>query len=102
MRDLGGSGISPRNQWLKNTLLFVPLLTSHTWANPGHVAAAVLAFVAFSLVASSVYLINDMLDIRVDRRHPRKRERPIASGAVPDSKCVNALSGTAPPLFDFT
>lgn len=71
------------HQWLKNTLLFVPLLTSHTWANPGHVAAAVLAFVAFSLVASSVYLINDMLDIHVDRRHPRKRERPIASGAVP-------------------
>jgi 4-hydroxybenzoate polyprenyltransferase len=71
------------HQWLKNALLFVPLLTSHTWTAADHLVAAVLAFVAYSLVASSVYVVNDMLDVEADRRHPHKHTRPIASGVVP-------------------
>lgn len=71
------------HQWLKNSLLFVPLLTSHTWMALDRLIAALLAFVAFSLVASSVYLVNDMLDVEADRRHPHKHTRPIASGLVP-------------------
>ncbi len=71
------------HQWLKNALLFVPLLTSHTWMIPDRLIAALLAFIAFSMVASSVYLVNDMLDVEADRRHPQKHTRPIASGLVP-------------------
>lgn len=71
------------HQWLKNALLFVPLLTSHTWMVPDHAIAALLAFVAYSMVASSVYLVNDILDVQADRLHPHKHTRPIASGLVP-------------------
>ena len=71
------------HQWAKNLLLFVPLLTSHQLLNPQLFAQAVLAFVAFGLCASSVYLTNDMLDLAADRQHHRKRFRPFASGTLP-------------------
>ncbi|MCU0892745.1 MAG: UbiA family prenyltransferase [Rhodospirillales bacterium] len=61
----------------------MPLLTSHTWMVPDHLVAALLAFIAYSMVAASVYLVNDMLDVQADRRHPHKHTRPIASGQVP-------------------
>ncbi|MBF0372495.1 MAG: UbiA family prenyltransferase [Alphaproteobacteria bacterium] len=70
------------HQWLKNTLIFVPLLASHMLTVEA-VAQALLAFVAFSLCASSVYLLNDLLDLANDREHHSKRHRPLASGAVP-------------------
>ena len=70
------------HQWLKNALVFVPMLAAHqlTGATLGQ---SVLAFAVFSLVASSVYLLNDLLDLAADRAHPRKRRRPLASGALP-------------------
>ena len=68
-------------QWVKNLLLFVPLVTAHRFE-----AAALLpmaaAFVAFCLAASAVYLANDLLDLESDRRHPDKRHRPLASGEL--------------------
>ncbi len=70
------------HQWLKNLLIFLPLLASHNITASGLLAAA-LAFVSFSLVASGVYVLNDLLDLGSDRAHPRKRNRPFASGAVP-------------------
>lgn len=70
-------------QWLKNLLVFVPLVISHSFADPGDVLAATLAFVAFCLAASAVYVLNDLLDLPDDRRHPRKRLRAFASGEVP-------------------
>lgn len=69
-------------QWLKNLLVFVPVLAAHN-VEPEKFAAACLAFAAFSLGASSAYLVNDLADIRHDRAHPRKRLRPFASGALP-------------------
>ena len=69
-------------QWLKNVLVFLPLFAAHSF-DFATIGAAALAFVAFSLVASSVYLLNDLLDLESDRAHPRKRERPFASGAIP-------------------
>lgn len=69
------------HQWSKNMLLFVPMFLSHV-ITLGGIATALLAFVAFSLVASSVYVVNDLLDIESDRRHPKKRLRPFASGAL--------------------
>lgn len=70
------------HQWLKNLLVFLPLLAAHQ-INSGTLAMAALAFVAFSFVASSVYVLNDLLDIAADRAHPRKKNRPFASGALP-------------------
>lgn len=70
-------------QWLKNGLLFVPLLTSHRILEFPALEKAGIAFIAMSLCASGIYLVNDLLDIDVDRKHPRKQSRPFASGALP-------------------
>lgn len=69
------------HQWLKNFLVFVPLLAGHR-VDAATVALGVAAFVAFSLVASSFYLFNDLVDFHADRLHPRKSMRPVASGAL--------------------
>jgi 4-hydroxybenzoate polyprenyltransferase len=71
------------HQWLKNLLLLIPMLAAHEFGNGALWASVVLAFVSFSLCASSVYIFNDLLDLESDRAHPRKRKRPFASGAVP-------------------
>ncbi|MCU1226315.1 MAG: UbiA prenyltransferase [Edaphobacter sp.] len=67
------------HQWAKNALIFLPLLLAHAWA-PGLVAGAAIAFLSFGLCASATYIVNDLLDLDVDRQHPRKRRRPFASG----------------------
>ena len=71
------------HQWSKNLLLFVPLLAAHRVFDLAAVVATGLAFVAFSLCASAAYLLNDLLDLDADRRHPRKRLRPFAAGSLP-------------------
>ncbi|MDR5780155.1 UbiA family prenyltransferase [Caballeronia sp. LZ065] len=71
------------HQWLKNLLIFVPLLAGHHLGNLPLLGQAVLAFVAFGLCASSVYLLNDLLDLEDDRHHPVKRRRPLAAGTLP-------------------
>lgn len=71
------------HQWLKNLLLAVPLLTAHRWNDPQALTSLFLAMVAFSLVASGIYVANDLVDLPSDRRHPRKRLRPFAFGAIP-------------------
>ena len=70
------------HQWLKNALVFLPMLAAHTF-DSGTFLRSVLAFVAFSVIASSVYLMNDLLDLAADRAHPRKRTRPFAAGTLP-------------------
>jgi len=70
------------HQWLKNLLLFVPMLTAHAWRLEV-LGQACVAAVAFGLAASSVYLLKDMLDLEFDRSHPRKCTKPFATGAVP-------------------
>lgn len=67
------------HQWVKNLLIFVPLLLSHA-LTASRLLTALLAFLCFSLAASATYIVNDLLDIETDRRHPRKRLRPFASG----------------------
>lgn len=71
------------HQWLKNTLVFVPLLAAHLYLDPQALLGAVAAFVAFSLMASAGYVVNDLLDLEADRQHTRKRQRPFACGALP-------------------
>ena len=70
-------------QWLKNCLVFVPVLVGHRWTDSGRWLDAGLAFASFSLVASAVYVINDLFDLAQDRAHPDKRHRPFASGQLP-------------------
>lgn len=70
------------HQWTKNILVFLPLFTAHQFDDVGLLARAALAFVSFSLCASSVYLLNDLLDLQTDRQHPSKRDRPFAKGTV--------------------
>lgn len=71
------------HQWLKNVLVFVPLLASHQFFDVGAIAQSVLAFIAFGLCASGTYLLNDMLDLSSDRAHHSKRRRPFAAGDLP-------------------
>lgn len=70
------------HQWSKNLLIMVPMLAGHA-VSPRNLVLCILAFIAFGLVASAVYLINDLIDIEADRSHPRKRYRPIPSGQLP-------------------
>lgn len=70
------------HQWAKNILVFVPLVLAHAFSL-SQICCAFLAWVCFSCVASSVYLLNDMLDVESDRRHPRKCRRPFASAKLP-------------------
>lgn len=70
------------HQWVKNLLVFLPMIAAHKF-DQETVFLSLVAFAAFSLVASGVYVLNDLLDLAADRAHPRKRFRPMASGAVP-------------------
>lgn len=70
------------HQWLKNLLLFVPLLAAHQIGNSQSLGLLLIAFLSFSLCASSVYITNDLLDLESDRSHPRKRFRPFASAKL--------------------
>ena len=70
------------HQWVKNVLIFAPLILSFQFMDPELVIRALLAFIAFSLSASSLYIINDLLDIDSDRLHPKKKNRPFASGTL--------------------
>ncbi|MFK7864808.1 MAG: UbiA family prenyltransferase [Pseudohongiellaceae bacterium] len=70
------------HQWLKNFLVFLPLILSHQLNQAELFWLTFLGFMSFSLCASSVYLLNDMLDIEHDRHHPSKSSRPFASGTL--------------------
>jgi len=81
------------HQWLKNVLVFLPMLTAHQ-ISAFTLLQSLGAFVAFSLIASSVYVINDLLDLKADRAHPRKCRRPFASGDVPIAHGGMMLAGS--------
>lgn len=68
-------------QWVKNVLVFVPLITGHIFGSAALVAGLV-AFAALSFCASAIYVLNDLMDLAADRKHPTKRKRPFASGAL--------------------
>lgn len=83
------------HQWVKNTLMFVPLVLAHQFLDLDKLATLFIGFMAFNICASSVYVLNDMLDLSADRRHPRKRARPFAAGDLPLGQGVAVL----PVLF---
>ena len=67
--------------WIKNVLIFLPLIGAYNFSTESIFRIA-LAFLAFSFMASFVYIMNDIVDIQKDRNHPRKKNRPIASGEI--------------------
>ena len=70
------------HQWIKNILVFVPLLTAHQYGNYQRGLLAFIAFIVFNITSSSVYLMNDLLDVQDDRHHPLKCKSPLASGQL--------------------
>ena len=83
------------HQWVKNLLLFLPLFLAHQWSDLGRVGLAMLGLAAFSAAASAIYIVNDLLDIESDRRHPTKRRRPFAAGevSIPLGVCLAGCAG---------
>lgn len=82
-------------QWLKNTLVFAALIFSRQAFDPDAALAASLAFVALCLASSAGYLVNDLRDAPLDRLHPTKRTRPIASGALSRGTAIGLAVGLA-------
>jgi 4-hydroxybenzoate polyprenyltransferase len=72
-------------EWIKNLFVFAGLLFSRKFNQPHDVLEATLTFVAFCLVSSAGYYVNDLLDIELDRKHPKKRFRPLAAGELSES-----------------
>ncbi|MCE0498133.1 MAG: UbiA family prenyltransferase [Methylacidiphilales bacterium] len=70
------------HQWTKNLLLFIPILGAHAWSDFTKVSSVVIAFLVFCIGASSVYILNDLLDLELDREHVSKHRRPFASGQI--------------------
>lgn len=68
--------------WVKNLFLFIPAFFAARLSEPAVLTRTALGFVAFSLIASAVYVLNDLVDASHDRNHPDKRNRPVASGAI--------------------
>ena len=87
------------HQWLKNLLVFLPILAAHQLSIQQFSSNAV-AFISFCLVASSVYICNDLLDLKADRKHPRKRYRPFATGTT--TICGGMILSTLMLIFSLT
>lgn len=80
-------------QWVKNLFVFVPLFFSGNITNIDLLTKSIFAFIIFSFAASIVYILNDYNDIEADRKHPEKRRRPLASGAISKSTAIGILIG---------
>jgi 4-hydroxybenzoate polyprenyltransferase len=70
------------HQWVKNGFVLLGLLFGHAWTDPLKLSQALAAFAAFSLLASAIYVLNDLIDREQDRLHPKKKNRPLAAGTV--------------------
>lgn len=80
--------------WIKNIFVFLPVFFGGALLNTTEVVAAALTFMSFSLAASAIYCLNDIIDVDADRAHPVKCKRPIASGAItiPQAYCMMTVS----------
>ncbi|SEK61991.1 UbiA prenyltransferase family protein [Parapedobacter koreensis] len=79
------------NQWVKNSFIFLPAFFSLKLTDTHVVLQLLVSFIGFSLIASSVYVFNDMLDVKEDRLHPVKRNRPLASGLVSTAEGIGLI-----------
>lgn len=80
-------------QWVKNALLFIPIMTAHVIFDVRAIAAAAIAFLCFGLCASATYLVNDLFDLQADRAHAKKKHRPLAAGKI-DPRAAVAVAVT--------
>lgn len=87
------------HQWIKNLLLFVPLLTAFSFSELGNVVECIMAFIAFSIAASATYIVNDLWDLESDRQHARKRLRPFACARIPVATGVLAAAALLAGAF---
>lgn len=76
------------HQWTKNILIFAPLMLAHQWADWSRIVAVLACFFALSFLASACYIVNDLVDLPADRRHPLKRMRPFAAGSLSIASAV--------------
>lgn len=74
--------------WIKNILIFLPIFFSKNLGNVEKVIDIVIGFISFSLIASSIYIINDIRDLENDKKHPVKSKRPLASGKISVNKAI--------------
>ena len=79
------------HQWAKNMLIFTALILSHNWFNTDALELSIFAFLSFSFAASSIYIINDLIDLEADRKHRTKRNRPIAAGILSIQSAVTIV-----------
>ena len=70
------------HQWIKNTFVLAGILFGHEWKDPDKLTLALAAAAAFSLISSCIYILNDIQDVDQDREHPKKKDRPLARGAI--------------------
>ena len=75
-------------QWLKNGFIFIPLFFDHKMSDWKCLCSAILAFFAYSFAASSIYCLNDLMDVEADRRHPKTCKRPIAEGVISKAQAL--------------
>jgi len=79
--------ISRPYQWVKNTLVFLPMIMSHN-LNLEKLTNSFIGFIVFSIIASSIYIINDIADKEADKKHPFKKKRPLAAGLIKIDHCL--------------
>jgi 4-hydroxybenzoate polyprenyltransferase len=79
------------HQYIKNVFIFAPLLFAFSFNDVTLIFQSIVAFVLFSLMASSIYIFNDYMDIEEDKKHPQKRLRPLASGAISKAKALQLM-----------
>jgi 4-hydroxybenzoate polyprenyltransferase len=87
------------HQWVKNLLVFVPVVLDHKLFDAETMGKAATAFAAFCCAASSAYILNDILDVEADRRHPTKRYRPFAAGTLPPALGLVLVPGLLASAF---
>lgn len=88
-------GLARPSHWFKNVFVLAGAFFAQDWRDPAVMRSAGAAFAAFCLAASAVYALNDALDAPEDRKHPRKRERPVASGRIPAAAALGLAAGLA-------
>jgi 4-hydroxybenzoate polyprenyltransferase len=92
------------HQYIKNIFIFAPLLFAFSFDDVHLVLLAIITFILFSLLASSIYIFNDLMDVEADRAHPTKKERPLAKGTISPTKAkqLMALFASVPLLLSLT
>ncbi|POR45231.1 UbiA family prenyltransferase [Bosea psychrotolerans] len=87
------------HHWLKNGLVFIPILLNHDVFDLESLGQGLVAFISFSLMASSIYLLNDIVDVEADRRHPTKCKRPLAAGEITARQAYMAVPALLAAAF---